>query len=215
MTDLETLNNAIKSGDVESVRGIIMAQPDLLRSPDAVVTPLMLSVYYRQGAVTEAIVQSGIVLTFHEAAATGNTPRIAEILETQPDSINALSSDGFPPLGLACFFGHFEAAKLLLEHGADVNQQAQNAQKVAAIHAAVAVRSFEITRLLIEHGADVNAKQEQDITALHEAAHNGSLEILRLLLENGADKNAKDANGKSALDFAREGGFEAIIEILE
>ena len=215
MSDEETLNSAIKNGDVDAVRGIIAAHPELIQPADAPVSPLMLSMYYRQAAVTQAILESGIILTLHEAAASGSTARLIEILDTQPDAINTLSPDGFPPLGLACFFDHFDSVEVLLQRGADVNQPAQNAQKVAAIHAAVAARSLPITRLLIEHGADVNAKQQQDVTPLHAAAHNGSLEIVQLLLEHGADKNATDASGKSALDFARESGFDAIVEILE
>ena len=75
---------------------------------------------------------------------------------------NAFGDDGFHPLGLACFFGHPEAARLLLERGADVNTLSTNEHvQTAAIHAAAAAGGdeatrYELVKLALEHGADPN-----------------------------------------------------------
>ena len=60
-------------------------------------------------------------LNVFEAAALGRTDRLLELLEEDGSRVNAFGDDGFHPLGLACFFGHVDAARLLLDHGADVN----------------------------------------------------------------------------------------------
>src|SRR5919206_5316111 len=78
-------------------------------------------------------------LNVFEAAAFGRTERLEELLVEDPDNANAYGDDGFQPLGLACFFGHVEAARLLLERGADPNSLARNEHiKAGPLHSAVA-----------------------------------------------------------------------------
>jgi len=67
------------------------------------------------------LLSSGPELNVFEAAAFGRTERLRELLDEDPSRTNAFADDGFQPLGLACFFGHVEAARLLLDRGADPN----------------------------------------------------------------------------------------------
>ncbi|HEX9150055.1 MAG TPA: ankyrin repeat domain-containing protein, partial [Thermoanaerobaculia bacterium] len=122
--------------------------------------------------------------------------------------------DGFTPLGLAAFFGHPEAARLLLAAGSDPDQPARNATRVAPIHSAVAGGTVEIVRDLLVCGADVHARQDAGFTALHGAAAEGSVEMVRLLLAHGADRFAKNDAGKTPADLARERGREQAAELL-
>src|SRR5207244_10845352 len=59
-------------------------------------------------------------LDVFEAAAFGRTDRLRKLLDEDPSRANAFGGDGFHPLGLACFFGHLEAARLLLDRGAEI-----------------------------------------------------------------------------------------------
>ena len=78
-------------------------------------------------------------LSVFEAAALGRAERLRELLDEDEARANAFGDDGFHPLGLACFFGHLDAAKLLLEREADVNMLSRNEHvQTAAIHAAAA-----------------------------------------------------------------------------
>src|SRR2546423_11812707 len=76
-------------------------------------------------------------LNVFEAAAFGRTERLRELLDEDPSRANAFGEDGFQPLGLACFFGHVEAARLLLDRGADPNSLARNEHiKAGPLHSA-------------------------------------------------------------------------------
>ena len=78
-------------------------------------------------------------LDVFEAAALGRSDRLGRLLEQDASRANAFGDDGFHPLGLACFFGHVDAARVLLAHGADANLLSRNEHiQTAAIHAAAA-----------------------------------------------------------------------------
>jgi uncharacterized protein len=131
-------------------------------------------------------------LDVFEAAALGRTQRLRELLDEDPSHANDFGDDGFHPLGLACFFGHVEAARLLLERGADVDALSTNEQiQTAAIHAAAAASGdeatrYELVKLALEHGADPNLRQGGGFRAIDAARQNGDERVERLLLDHGA-----------------------------
>ena len=132
-------------------------------------------------------------LTVFEAAALGRTDRVRQLLDQDPDLANAFGDDGFHPLGLACFFGHVDAARLLLERGADVNALSRNEHiQTAAIHASAASEGkgelvrYELAKLVLEHGADPNLPQGGGFRAIDAARQNGDERVEQLLLEHGA-----------------------------
>jgi ankyrin repeat protein len=133
-------------------------------------------------------------LTVFEAAALGEVARLDLLLDEDPSQANAVGEDGFHPLGLACFFGHLEAARLLLANGADVNALSSNEHvQTAAIHAATAAQSvdestrFALVALALEFGADPNLPQGGGFRAIDAARQNGDSRVEELLLEHGAN----------------------------
>lgn len=141
----------------------------------------------------------------YEAIIVGDLPVLTAALAGGWDG-NALSPDGFTPLGLAGFFGNEPAFDLLLPLTQDVNQQATNPQKVAALHAATARRNGTMVQELLRAGANPNLRQVQEVTALHVAAANGDNPIAVMLLTAGADPALKDASGLDAAAHARARG---------
>jgi uncharacterized protein len=126
-----------------------------------------------------------------EASAAGRAERVRELLDEDPSLANAWADDGFQPLGLASFFGHVEAARLLVERGAEVNSASRNDMKVMPLHSAVATGDpdarYELAKLLLEQGADPNALQQDDYTPLMAAEHHGDVRLRGLLIEHGAE----------------------------
>ncbi len=209
------LVTAVKAGDTADVDQILAGNPKLVNATDENGLPvLMVVLYHGQRETAELLREAGAEVHIFEAAALGDLETVLVEGTEWPEDINEFSRDGFTPLQLACYFGHFEVAKWLVEQGADVEAVARNAQKIRPIHAAVASGNVEIVRLLLENGADVNARQETGVTALHSAAHRGNLALVELLVRQGADVALKLDGGKNAAELAREAGHEGLAEWL-
>jgi uncharacterized protein len=160
-------------------------------------TELLEALYRGQRDRVNELLSDDPGLTVHEAAALGRTERLRELLDEDPSRANEFGDDGFHPVGLACFFGHVDAARLLLERGADVNALSRNEHiQTAAIHAAAAAEGkgesvrYELVKLALEHGADPNLRQgggDEGFRAIDAARQNGDKRVEELLLEHGAE----------------------------
>ena len=208
--------NAATGGDVSKVKAMLQADPSLARAKDENgVSVIMKATYYGKRDVVAALLESGVGLDVFEAAATGRTERLSQLIEKDPSLANSYSPDGFTPLGFAVFFAQPEVAKALLNAGADVNLPSRESMKVTPLASAAAAKQTEIARLLIAHGANVNARAASGHIPLHEAAANGNIELVKLLIESGADINARTDDGKTPLDFAIEYKRPEVVDLLE
>jgi len=212
----DALLEAVRARDLAKVRAVLAGDPDAARaaSPDGT-SLVCLAVYQGQPEIAETVAAAKGYLDVFEAAALGRTARLRELIEDDRAQLRAVAPDGFFPLGLAAYFKHQDAVRLLLDMGADVHQAASNPTKVTALHAAVSSGQLEIVRWLVEAGADVNARQQIDYTPLMGAAANARLEILDLLLAHGADPSLKTTEGRTAADLAREHGHGEVADRLD
>jgi ankyrin repeat protein len=151
---------------------------------------LLQAVYRGDQKRVEELLAENPQLDVFEAAALGKVDRLRELLDQDQSLANAWADDGFQPLGLASFFGHVEAARLLVERGAEVNSASRNQMKVMPLHSAAAASDpdtrYEITKLLLDHGADPNAKQQDEYTPLMAADQHGDSRLRELLVQHGA-----------------------------
>jgi uncharacterized protein len=221
MSERILFEEAIKQGDLEGVKQQVVGDPDLLHTRDEQgVSPLLLSLYYGQKAVTGWLLSQAIEpLSIWEAAAVGNAERVRELLEENVSLRDEPAADGFTPLGLAAFFGRASTLLFLLEQGADPNLAADNSMQVRPIHSAAANRRPEVAQSLVEHllahGAAANVAQQGGWTPLHQAADHGHLGLVELLLEHGADPWACSDNGHLPVDMARAKGFDHVVALLK
>jgi uncharacterized protein len=154
-----------------------------------------------EGRAADALVAAAARsdLDVFEAAALGMVPRLRSLLDADASLVGAWSEDGFTALHFAAFFGHPEAAKLLVERGADLEARSTNrdfALDAAPLHSAAAAGQLEVCRVLLDAGADVNAVQHGGYTALLDAAANKNRELMELLLGRGADRATRLEDGR-------------------
>ena len=209
------LVEAMRAGDKAAVDTLLSSEPGLLdfRAPNGS-SVLLLAAYYGHGELAEVFIRHGAKPDVFEASALGDLEAVRNSVGGDRGLVNAFAADGFYPLGLAAFFGHRTIVEFLLKNGADVKTAARNAQKVTALHGAVARRDVEIVKMLLEAGADPNARQERGFAPLHDAAANGIAPLVELLLKHGALASAKTDDGKTPADMAAERGHKEVVERL-
>jgi uncharacterized protein len=200
--------DAIRQGNRYEVERRLILEPSLLHAKEYGLSPIMIAAYHQQPELASFLADKTITLTIFEAAATGKINHIIRMLAREPQLVNAYAEDGFQPLGLACYFGHYDIAEYLATAGASLNSPSHNGLKAAPIHSAAAGGHERIVKMLLEHGADPNVREQAGLTALHAAAQNGDAETIRALLLGGADLTLKSEDGKTAMDIAMDAGHE-------
>src|SRR5688500_10414001 len=216
MEAVQELFDVVRAGDTARLKALLAAQPGLVNvRNERGHSPVLIAQYHHKKEAVAVLLAAGPELDVFDAASVGQTARVAELLAQDPSQVNASSTDGFYPLGLAAFFGHPETVRLLLARGADVTQVARNPMRVQPLHAAVAGRSMDAVRQLVEAGAPVDGKQQGGWTPLHAATHRGDVEMTSYLLAHGADPKQQNDEGKSAIGLAAEEGNAAILKLLK
>ena len=215
MKQRDALHEAVRGGDLDSIRRLLDENPELVNERnDLGQGAVLLGKYHRQQAAVDLLIERGAELNIYEAAAVGDSGRVQQWLGDDAGLLNSFSKDGFSPLALAAFFGNAEVANDLIARGADVNAASQNPMGVRPLHSAAAGRHLEIVRALIAAGANVKATQQQGYTALHSAANNGDAEMVRFLLAHEADRDARSAGGQTPLDLAMTQGHAEVAHLL-
>lgn len=109
------------------------------------------------------------------AAATGNIEAIKQHISAGTDLNAREPAGGSTPLMLAALFDQAEAAKPLIEKGANIN--ARNNDGGTALHLAALFCRTKTVKLLLSKGADVNVKDIRGDTALDTVAFPWSQEL--------------------------------------
>ena len=205
---------AIRSGNVDEVKRLLLLDPSLIQTTEKGLSPILAAAYHLEPQLADFLADKKVTLTIFEAAATGRTKHIVRLLAHRPELVNAFADDGFQPLGLACFFGHSEAAEYLIKAGASVNTPSNNELTATPLLSAAAGNHTSIVRMLLKSGANPNVRERGAYTPLHAAAENGNVEIIQLLIFGGADLHARSDEGQLPVDLAVEKGHKQAEEIL-
>jgi ankyrin repeat protein/catechol 2,3-dioxygenase-like lactoylglutathione lyase family enzyme len=135
--------------------------------------------------------QAGHADRFFEACARGEIAALRGLLAADPGLVHARDANGSTGLHAAAHRGWLDAARLLLEHGADPNAR-DRGDNAYPLHFAAGAGHVEVVRALLDAGGDVHGfgdLHEADVigwaTALG-APDRIRWDVLPLLIERGA-----------------------------
>ena len=117
------------------------------------------------------------------------------------------------PLDIACQHGSMDAAKLLLDNGAETDVMDGSAE--SPMRKAIRSGHTTIVRLLLDNGANPDREQSHGYdTCLCDAAWHDFIDIVESLLDAGADPHWVGEYDKTALDMAIYNGNLAMVRML-
>ncbi|KAJ4248293.1 hypothetical protein NW757_008451 [Fusarium falciforme] len=98
---------------------------------------------------------------------------------------------------LRCF--DFESARLLVQHGADVNLL--NSYGLTALQESIERQNEGAVKFLVKHGADLDKDEAGDRVPLHRALASGNIDIFCLLVESGSGYPLTSRSRAEAISF--------------
>lgn len=151
------------------------------------------------------------------ACKKGNVSDVLQLLQRGADA-NEADFCGFTCLHEAALAGHTEVAKILIEHGADVNKQALEAGDLETpLIDASENQHTDTVKLLLKHGADTRVYNIDGFTALTKiyndhADEEGYEEIIKLLEDASHRIAGKSSTSSDPLLDIRPPSRESVVE---
>ena len=149
-----------------------------------------------------------------QPASVPQQPPAAGQSRSQPDPVSAtpvaLSSVS---LHSVVAKGDFDAARKLVEQGADVEAK-DPSTGASVLHYAVMRGNPDILKWLLARGVNVNSRTKNGTTPLHTAVVYNRYEVAEMLLNGGAEVDAKSTSGATPLAIASAAKNRGIADLL-
>jgi ankyrin repeat protein len=201
---------AVKSGNVQTVRAMVKAKADANSAEPDGTTALHWAVQTGNVEMVDLLIRSGAkvatanrygVTPLTVACTGGNAAIVERLLDAGADPNGALA-DGETPLMTAARTGSAETIKALVARGASVKVRESRKGQTALMWAA-AENNVAAIRALVEAGADINERSTGgSFTPYLFAVRAGHIEAARALIDAGVDVNQSLTDGTSALILA-------------
>ena len=137
----------------------------------------------------------------HFAAQSGNVIIIETMLSKGLDIDSRGETLGLTPLMVSIIFGKLEAAKYLLEKGADESLKSTPG-KISLLSIASGAGSIAAIEMLLSHGCNIDSRDGGGDTALMRAATLGNTEVVEYLLAQGANPLLRNRSDLGLLHLA-------------
>lgn len=184
-------------------------------------TPLLFAGYRRQQEMIEFLIPKGADINakttgggtmIHAASYSGNIDLLRSLIAGNADVNVGPDRYGLAPLAAATYRCHTDAARILLDNGADPNPTGENVQLPLEI--TCVSNCEEILKLLLEKGAHADGIGDKTGAPLVTAALEGKTNMVRTLIDHGADINCRTEFGWTPLNGAAHSGEPEIITML-
>jgi ankyrin repeat protein len=174
ISPVSTIFQLIDAGDTSALRDLLASDPAAAGAHDEQGLTAVMRAAYRGGDIFDAVRTAHPPLEPFDRIVVGETDGLPA-----PD---AVTPDGFTPLHIAAFAHNVEAARRLLDAGADPNVLATASfAKVTPLGTCAFSGANDVAKLLLERGADPMLTADHGFTPLDSALQNGNLELVELL----------------------------------
>lgn len=139
------------------------------------------------------------------AAGFGHEAVMKLLLEKCPDIINTPGPSGLAPISTAVLQNPPNAVsivEMLLNHGANANEIADNLNERRPLHAAAINQNRGVLQVLLNSGAYIDAQDDRGFTPLMSSIMEDDYDACRLLIGHGASVDLKDVDGNSLFTVA-------------
>jgi ankyrin repeat protein len=233
----EAVTAAIRERDLDKVRSLLDASPELLNIGDRRSNqPIHWAVMTRQIEIIDELLARGADI--NTARCDGARPiqltngdylyrgwrDVPPDTPTTPAQVLAHLRDrgGYCDICTACHIGDLQRVRELLAEDASLANRVSEYVSYypcsgAPLGNAAAKGHLEVVKLLLEHGADPNLREEGIAPqghALYSAVANKHYEVAKLLLEHGADPNPEVESSADALSRAISNSDQQMIDLL-
>jgi ankyrin repeat protein len=218
----EEIHDAAGNGELQKVRKLLAANPDLVNQKDSTFsrTPLhwaargvhfdVIKFLLEKGADASAPDNSRIT-ALHSVSARGHR-EAAEFLLSRGADMNAVDEFGKTPLAYAITGGHIELADFLVSKGAVVSTEGDAGRRL--LHDSASQGDKALVEWMISRGVDVSTQNGNGGTLLHSLSEGGLADLAADLVDKGLAVNKQDRYGFSALHYAARNGRQDVAKVL-
>ena len=146
------------------------------------------------------------------ASPSSSSMMIKTLIDLDADVNAQRTDDKVAPLYLAVWLNNYMATRLLLEHGADINQRCKLGS--SPLNVAVKNNCENVAKRLLENNADLSIQDSEGDSLLHLSVSKGLFKVTQLLIEAGCNVNLRDNSGRTPLYFAVKNKHEEIVKLL-
>jgi hypothetical protein len=171
---MTTIFELIDAGDDAGIRELVAREPGAAAATDEQGLSAIMRASYRGGDVFAAVRAADPPLRPFDRIVVGESDGLPGPGEWTPD--------GFTGLHIAAFVNNVEAARKLLDAGADpVALATASFARVTPLGTCAFTNAVDVARVLLEHGGDPNLAAEDGVSALETAQRNGYDELVEVM----------------------------------
>jgi len=219
-------HDAIREGRLKTIKFLYTQNTSVLNAPTSelseIKTPLHIAALCRNVKTVQMLLDFGADTTIEALnkwnalhyAAQGGHPKIIEILYKKNSSLlNAPVNTEATPLHVALCNQNFDAARKLLDLGA--NTGSKDVDGWTPLHYAAKNCDAKMIELLYKYNKNLlNDKDLSGCTPLHSAALNNNQEAIKKLIDLGANPHLVDIDGQTPLHLLTGEDNSNTIELL-